>query len=457
MTTAVALALAAMCIAANAFFVAAEFAFAKARPSALQAQALRGDSAALRASKMSQNLDAYLSATQVGITLASLGLGWVGKPAVASFLIAPLSQLALSDTVVHGAAFAVAFGTISLLHIVVGELVPKTIAIRFPESVSAACASTLRMFFLLAWPVIWLLNGLSNFIVRSLPLPESKSGLGHHDFSEEELRLLVKSHAEQTDHGTRVPEIMERVLQAANRPARALMVPRVDMVTLPLDATVAECQRLAREHGFSRYPLCERGDPDRIVGYVHIKDLFTSRNPSRLSLQKLSRDVLFIPGSRNAVGLLSEFQHSRIPMAVVVDEYGGTDGIITLEDVVESLVGDIHDEHDTATARVKERKPQVYEVQGTTLFSDLELDGLDVGAEQCDESLGAYLTAVLGRIPRPGDRLDLGQWSLVVEDVRKRRLWRARLERTPHEPHPQSTSSWPSPPTSQEPLSPSKS
>ena len=422
----IALVLAIFCVGANAFFVAAEFAFAKVRPSSLQALARAGDPRAERALVMTRRLDAYLSATQLGITLASLGLGWLGEPALADLIEPPLRELGASDAVVHGIAYSLAFAVISLLHIVIGELVPKSLAIQRPEAVSRWTGWLLRSFFLLTYPAMWVLNGLSIAILRLLRLPPVSHVEGK--LTPEEIRIIIQ--ASFGDVGDRRRDLMERVLRGTERPIRAVMVPRVDMVTLSTDESIERCLALVRRHGYSRYPLCDEGDPDKVVGYVHVKDVLTAVSEKTMSLSALKRDVLFVPES-NAVGeVLSEFQLTNIPFAIVVDEYGGTSGLVTVEDVVEEMVGEIQDEHDAERPRVITRNDGSVAVDGSVGLDELRLDGLTVEDLDGPDTLGGYVVASLGRLARPGDRVRAGAWDLVVEDVRRRRI--ARLGVVPH-------------------------
>ncbi len=430
----IALLLAAACVAANAFFVAAEFAFAKVRPSSLEALARAGDARAERALHMTARLDAYLSATQLGITLASLGLGWLGEPAVADLLAPVLERMGASENVIHGVAYTIAFATISLLHIVVGELVPKSLAIQRPETVSRVTAWSLRGFFLLTYPAMIVLNGLSNLILRALRLPPPQHGSAK--LSADEIRVIIR--ASFGDLQDRKRDLMERVLRGTDRPIRAVMVPRVDMVTVSPDDDIDRCLALVRRHGYSRYPLCEQGDPDKVIGYVHVKDVLTAVAQPGHRLESMKRDVLFTPESTTVGEVLSEFQLTAIPFAIVVDEYGGTSGLVTVEDVVEEMVGEIQDEHDLERPRVVTRNDGTVAVDGSVGAGEIRLDGFEVDDLEGADTLGGYVVAALGRLARPGDRVRAGRWDLVVEDVRKRRVARIAVVPRPESAHPPS-------------------
>jgi len=425
-----------LCVVANAFMVAAEFAFAKVRPTSLEAMARAGDAKAERALGMTRRLDAYLSATQLGITLASLGLGWLGEPALADMMTPLLEGFGLSTTVIHGIAYTVAFGTISLLHIVLGELVPKSIAIQYPERVARWTGRTLDLFFKLTWPAMWVLNGLSNFVLRLMRLPPARHSDGN--LSADEIRLIIQASFKDAHETDRKRDLLERVLRGTDRPVRAVMVPRVDMVVLSTDASADACIALVRKHGFSRYPLCEGGNPDKVVGYVHVKDLLSLSGESATPLLEQKREVLFVPETAKVGDLLSEFQLTSTPFAVVVDEYGGTDGLVTVEDVVEEMVGEIHDEHDSERPRIVERQDGTVSVDAAVIMGELDLEDLALDEHTEDQSVGAYVVEKLGRLARPGDEVRCGSWDLRVEVARRRRIRRVSFVRRPESVRPPS-------------------
>jgi CBS domain containing-hemolysin-like protein len=425
----IALLLSVLCVAANAFFVAAEFALAKVRPTALEALARGGDAQAARAFAITQRLDAYLSATQLGITLASLGLGWLGEPALAHLIEDLLVWVGLVDrsvgalpTWIHGIAVTVAFSIISIAHIVIGELVPKSLALQRPEDISRLSSRPLQVFFVLSYPALWVLNGASNFVLRALRLPAPQHAEGK--LSLEELRLLIQaSFSERGLEGTK-RDLLERVLRATDRPVRAVMIPRVDMQVLSLSDDFETCMQEVRRFGFSRYPVAENGDPDEIVGYVYVKDLLMASRRPRGSIGELKRDILYVPESRTVGQLLSEFQSSKIPIALVVDEYGGTSGLVTLEDVLEEIVGDIQDELHLAEPRMRILDDGTVVVDGTLPMGEVSLPGLAAPEIEGAETVSGYVIATLGRLAHPGDRVRLGAYEVVVEDVRERRVHR---------------------------------
>jgi CBS domain containing-hemolysin-like protein len=406
-----------LCLAANAFFVAAEFALAKVRPTSLDAMARAGDKKAKRALGVTRRLDAYLTATQIGITLASLGLGSL-EPALAKLIEPAFTAFGASPSLVEKIAFALTFAAITMLHIVLGELIPKSYAIQQPENVARNTSLWMVGFYWLIYPALILLNSLSNFTLRLVGLPPAEHAEGK--LSLEELRLVVR--ASLGEEGEKKRELLERVLRGTDRPLRAVMVPRVDMTTLSIEDDFQSVLDQVRRHGFSRYPIAEHGDPDKVLGYVYVKDVLMASRPPRDGLRGLKRDVLFAPESLTVGELLGQFQRTKIPIAIVVDEYGGTSGLVTLEDVVEEIVGELQDEHDFEQPRITRLENGTVVVDGSLPFDELAIEGLELPPREGGETIGGYVVATLGRLAHPGDRVRLGKWDAVVEDVRRRRV-----------------------------------
>ncbi len=417
-------------IAVNGFFVAAEFALAKLRPTQIEPRVKKGERSARLVDHMLHHLDAYLSASQLGITLASIALGWVGEPAF-SWLVRPLLARipGVTEAVVHSASLSLAFVTISVLHIVVGEQVPKTLAIRLPEATSLWIAIPLYIFYWIAFPAIWLLNKTANACLRAIGIaPASEHEIAH---TEEELRLLLASHS-----GARLAEekrdLLDNVFELSERIVRQVMVPRGDVVWLSTTRPLAENLELARTSGHTRFPLCE-GDLDRIVGLVHIKDLFRAdRVPDDLT--KIARPVKFVPETTPLDKLLARMRAERLHLAAALDEYGGVAGVVTLENVIEEIVGPIQDEFDTEKPELVAKGDGVYQVSGAMLVLDLEDElGLEV-SDRDEDTIGGVVLSELGRRPRVGDRAELGPLRLEVLDVQGNRVRTLRLTLAPPPP-----------------------
>ncbi len=429
------LVLAALCVFANAFFVAAEFALVKVRHTQLETRAKKGEKRADIAMQVTAQLDAYLSATQLGITLASLGLGWLGEPTVA-VLIAPLLELVgiQSEAVVHAISLTTAFLTITILHIVVGELAPKSLAIQRAEWVSLNVAAPMRAFYFITYPFLFVLNELSNLTLRLIGVPPIQSAEGA--LSAEEIRLVVAGG--QLEPQKR--ELMERALQATDRPVRSVMVPRVDMETVSLDDPPEAMMETLRINGFSRMPVIEENDPDKVAGYVYMKDLLLGEGLPAGGIAALRRDVLFVPENRTVGDVLEDFKRTHIPIAIVVDEYGGTSGLVTMEDILEEIVGELQDELDAESPPINKRNDGTVVVEGDVPISELEAVGIGVEPIEGHETIAGHVVSRLGRLARPGDIVTLGSFDATVEDVRSRRITRVRLVPRPEETNGNSSS-----------------
>jgi CBS domain containing-hemolysin-like protein len=411
-------------VALNGFFVAAEFALAKVRPTQIESHAAAGSQRAKISSHMVAHLDAYLSATQLGITLASIALGWVGEPAFA-WMLEPLIQRlpGASPAFLHSASLTASFVTVSVLHIVFGELVPKSIAIRLPAGTTLWTSIPLYGFYWAMFPAIWLLNRTANGILRLIGVqPVGEHEMAH---SEEELRLLLAS-SETAQLAREKRDLLSGVFELSDRFARQVMVPRGDVVYLSTERTTEENLKLARESGHTRFPLCE-GDLDRLVGLVHIKDLFRAAEIPA-DLRQIARPVPFIPETTPLDKLMARMRGERLHLAAVVDEYGGVAGIVTLENVIEEIVGPIQDEFDAEKPELVAKGDRVYQVSGAMLVVDLEDElGLEISDRDAD-TIGGLVLSELGRRPRVGDRAAIGPLQLEVVEVQGNRIRVLRLE-----------------------------
>jgi CBS domain containing-hemolysin-like protein len=428
-----ALALALLCVAANGFFVAAEFALAKVRPTALETLASQGDSKAELALSLTRRLDAYLTATQLGITFASLGLGWLGEPAIAGLIEPALHRFGLGPEIIRAIGLTTAFSIITVLHIVVGELIPKSLAIQLPEDTARHTARLLKVFFFLVYPVLFVLNGISNFALRLLGLPPAEHAEGK--LSVEEIRLIVRASIKNEGSDRKKREIIERVLRGIDRPVRAIMVPRVDIVTLSLSQGVEACLEIARRHGYSRYPVSESGELDGIDGYLYVKDLMMAPMHAPEALLSRKRELPVFAESLSVGEVLANFQRSAVPIGLVVDEYGGTAGLVTLEDAMEAIVGQLRDELDKEAPQVSMREDGTVVVDPGISTHEVMLPGFDPGSEQA-ETVGGSIVAALGRFPHPGDSVPMGAYEAIVDEVRHRRISRVLLKPRARTPPP---------------------
>ncbi len=415
--------LALLFIIANGFFVAAEFAMIKVRPTQLAELAAEGSTRARMARRILKRLDGYLSATQLGVTLASLALGWVGEPAFARLIEPHLSFLgAWGNAVAHSVAATFAFLVISWLHITFGELGPKYIAIGRPFGTALWIAHPLRWFYLFAFPAIWVLNKSSSAILRVIGVRPATGGEIAH--SQEELRMILATSEKAGILSEENREIIEGVFQFSKRTARQIMVPRTDVSVLSTTKSIAENLEIIRTTRHTRYPLCD-GTLDQTIGLIHVKDLMLAqlRGPGR-PLTELKRDALFVPENSTVEALLSQFIEHKTHMAVVLDEYGGASGIVSLENITEELFGQIQDEFDRERPEIEPLGNGRYRVRGDYLIEDLaDRLKVDVG-EPAEETIGGYVAARLGGEVAPGDKTELGDLKItVVEGQQFRVRW----------------------------------
>ena len=399
----------------NGFFVAAEFCCVKMRTSRLETLIAEGSSRAGYAKQLTEHLDYSLSVTQFGITLASLGLGWVGEPAIAT-LILPVTQAAgLPDEVGHTAALAIAFTIITSLHIVLGELTPKSMAIANVENIMLAIAFSMVLFGRVMRPFVWILNTVANYISRRLGYDVKGENEDAH--TEEEIRLLMKESFRQGLINSTEADFVDNVFSFTELNAREIMVPRTDMICLYLDDTSAERIKTILEEQQTRYPVCYE-DKDHIIGFIHVKDLLPPLiRGERLNLRRYIRKALVVPESMDGSVLLRTMQEQGSQLAIVVDEYGGTAGMVTVEDIIEQIVGDIRDEFDEERESVEWRAGDVCSVDAKLLLEEVA-DLLAVRIEDEDvDSIGGWLYDQLGEAPRVGQMAAHAGTLFYVEEV----------------------------------------
>jgi CBS domain containing-hemolysin-like protein len=393
--------------------VASEFAIVKIRETRLIELAKQGKLRARVARNIVKSLDAYLSACQLGITIASLGLGWLGEPMVAEQLEPLLHHLNIKNpAVVTSISVITGFSIITFLHIVLGELAPKTLAIRRAEGTALWTAIPLQLFFWTFLPIIWALNHAANATLKVFGIaPAHENELAH---TEGELIMILSEAARGGHISEREKRISERALRLADLKVRQIMIARGEIAYFsladPLDRNLAK----ARRGNFARYPICET-DLDKVMGMVHIRDVFWMlREKGEVELKDLVREILVVSEEESLEIMLERFQTAHIHLALVVDEMGTVSGMVTLEDVLEQLVGAIQDEFDSETPWIKQSGPDSYEVAGRAPLAKLrrriaiELDDQDA------ITLSGYFTERLGRFPRVGDQLQAGEWTVSV-------------------------------------------
>ncbi|MEW5974644.1 MAG: hemolysin family protein [Acidobacteriota bacterium] len=407
----------------NGFFVAAEFAIVKVRASQIATLAKRKHRRARVATEVIQRLDAYLSATQLGITLASLALGWIGEPFVAHLIDPFLLRLGIqSQTVLTSISFSVAFAIITLLHIVIGELCPKSLAIQRAQSTALWVALPLTGFYRLFYPAIWALNGIANWVLRSVGIePATEIERAH---SEEELRLLLAQTSDSTKGSSLSRLIQLNAFTLKHLKARNIMLPRNKVVALFTENSLEENLRIARESRHTRFPVCKES-LDHVLGMIHAKDLLWHIDTLQggADLEKMCREILFVPDSVSLEILLNTFLEKRCHMAIIVDEFGGTLGMVTLEDVIEELVGEIQDEFDMEQPPIHKINDREYLIEGATPLHDVEeAVGIQLSDNYDATTLGGYVVNRWGEIPVEGTKWTYSNLKFEIKKVEKLRV-----------------------------------
>ncbi|WP_163526501.1 hemolysin family protein [Halobacillus ihumii] len=376
------LAAVALLILATAFFVASEFAIVKVRRTKLEARAAEGNKKALNALKVTGNLDYYLSANQLGITITALGLGWLGEPTLEILLHPLLEGFNLPATVSHTITFVIAFFVITFLHVVLGELAPKTIAIQRAENITLMLSGPLILYSKIMYPLIWLLNGSANLLVRLLGYHSAKETDEVH--SEEELRHILSESYQQGEINQSEFEYVDRIFEFDNRTAKEIMIPRTDMAVVDIEDPIKESLQFMNEERFTRYPVFQE-DKDHIIGVLHLKELFYNDWSKVETLEPFVRPVLKVFENIPIHDLLVRMQLQRTHLVVLTDEYGGTSGMITAEDIIEEIVGDIRDEfdHEEEQTIVPQEDGSFFidgktSIQDVNEFFEIELESEDV-------------------------------------------------------------------------------
>jgi CBS domain containing-hemolysin-like protein len=411
----------------NGFFVAAEFALVRIRETQLEVLVAKGWRRAKMAQHIVRNLNSYLSATQLGITMVSLGLGYLGQPVFATLLEPLLVPLGVvSKAWLHSISFAVGFSALTFLHITAGELAPKWLTIQKPLPVALGAAYPLRWFYVAFYPFNRLLNRAARWLLTLIGIEPDRAADGTQ--SEEELRLLITS--AQGVAGGR--NIILNALDLHHRIAREVMRPRQEITAFNTVAPLDQCLALAEKTRYSRFPLCEGGDLDKTRGIVHIKDLYALRDKARTAadLLPVARPLIYVPETARLEKLLPLFLDRKLHLAIVVDEYGGTVGIVTLENVLEALVGQIQDEFDQEKSELTVVSENVWEAAGTLTLHELEKIIGETQHEEPVSTASGWVTQKLGGFPRAGDVLTVGACELRVEEMDGPRVARLKITKS---------------------------
>jgi CBS domain containing-hemolysin-like protein len=414
----------------NGFFVAAEFALVKVRDTQLTVLIRRGHRRARMASLILKKLDTFLSAAQLGITLASLGLGWIGEPVFTALLTPVFGWLRIeSPEARHFLAFAIGFSVLTFLHISAGEQAPKWLAIQKPLPTALWIAYPMAWFYRASYPLVLVLNSASQWLLRQVGIHSAGEIEGAH--TEEELRLLFATSPSAAGTSKLGREIVLNALDLRHRTARDVMRPRQEIIALNTEATLAECLELAEKTRYSRFPLCEGGDLDRTLGVVHIKDLYALRHKTQRAadLRPAARRIVYVPETARLEPLLQMLLERRLHLAIVVDEYGGTTGMVTLENILEELVGQIQDEFDAEKPLLTKLDETSWELAGALPLRDLAELIEQPLHEEGIVTVSGLVTHRLGGFPKAGERLTLGAFDLRVEEMDGPRVARLKLTR----------------------------
>ncbi|WP_336325395.1 hemolysin family protein [Halovenus sp. HT40] len=407
----------------NGFFVASEFAFVRIRSTSVEQLVAEGRAGSGTLQDVVANLDNYLAVTQLGITIASLGLGWVGEPAVAA-LLEPVLEPILPASLIHLVAFIVGFSVITFLHVVFGELAPKTIAIAEAEKLSLFVAPPMKFFYYIFYPGLVVFNGTANAFTRMIGIPpasETDETLG-----EREIRRVLARSGEEGHIDMAEVDMIERVFDLDDTIAREVMIPRPDVVSIPADASLTEIRSTVKETKHTRYPVVEGGNDDQVLGFLDVKDVMeaTDNGDNGSTAEDLSREIIVVPETMPINDLLLQFRDDQRQMAAIIDEWGALEGIATVEDVVEAVVGDLRDEFDAQEKEpaMQRRDDGAYDIDGSvplslaseTLGGEFETDGFD--------TVGGMVLERINRAPEVGDEVEESGYQFEVTEVDGNRI-----------------------------------
>ncbi|MCP3764781.1 hemolysin family protein [Domibacillus sp. A3M-37] len=402
----------------TAFFVGSEFAVVKIRMSRIDQLIAEGNKKAILAKKVATDLDYYLSACQLGITVTALGLGALGKPAVESLLYPVFDYFNVSDAAASASSYAIAFILVTFLHVVLGEMAPKTLAIQFSEKMTLLLAPSLYWFGKIMYPLIWALNGTSRVLLRSFGVKPA----GHDaSYSEDELRIIMAQSFQGGELNKTELAYMENVFTFDERVAKDIMVPRTAFVSLDKDMKHADIVKILDENNYTRYPVTEDGDKDHIIGFVNVKKMLTHIAAGRdRKLEEFVRDLPLIHEVTRLQDALLKMQSARVHIALVIDEYGGTAGILTMEDILEEIVGEIRDEFDAdEVADIREKGENQYIINGRVLLQELEERfGLVFEGSEDIDTIGGWIQFQKVDTVQTGDEVAQGDhiWTVAEMD-----------------------------------------
>ncbi len=416
-------------VLANAFFVAAEFAIVKVRSSQLKPLVDKNNPGAKTAIKLLSKMDAYLSACQVGITMASLGLGWVGEPVTARLLEPFFALVGIQNPqTIHTVSIIVGFIFLTFLHITIGEQAPKMLAIKYSKSTAVIISIPLNLFFIVFKPIVWMLNKAANLVLSTLGIRQvSESELIS---TEDELRHLISEGRKAGAIDPTEHQLIEKIFEFNDKQAREIMIPRNHMIAIDIDDPREKIFQVVTEEGYSRLPVYKQ-TIDNIVGVIYTKDLISAAEHRELiTIQDIIRPAFFAASTKQIGNLLKEMQRNKVHMAIIVDEYGGVEGLITMEDILEEIVGEIQDEYDFEAAEVETEKSGVYLVNPViTIESFNKKFNTSIPEDTDYQSLGGFLQKVTGHIPEIYERIDYKGLSFIITQKTGNRILQVRVQK----------------------------
>ncbi|MBS5953833.1 MAG: HlyC/CorC family transporter [Paraclostridium bifermentans] len=404
----------------NGFFVATEFAMVKVRKSRIETLIIQGNKRAKRTLIVVKDLNSYLSACQLGITLASLGLGWVGEPAILRLLMPIFNIFNLPSSIEHSIAFIIAFSIITGCHIVFGELVPKSLAIISPEKIALSTAFPLIFFYKLTYPVMWIFNHSTNWILKVFGLSQVDEHESVH--TDEEIKLLVE---ESYNHGlvdkTELT-LVDNIFDFSDKTVKEIMVPRTDITNIFIEDSFDDIIDFTLKEQLTRYPVCKE-NKDNVIGFIHIKDLYKQKiEGNNQEIKNIIREIKLVPESMLISDLLKIFKKDKVQVALVIDEYGGTAGLVTIEDILEEIVGEIQDEFDEEEDAIIKCEDNSYIVDGKVLIEDItEFLYIDIEDEHID-TIGGWAYTQLDAYPKSNDKFTYKNYEFTILKCNRKRI-----------------------------------
>lgn len=404
----------------NGFFVATEFAMVKVRKSRIETLIIQGNKRAKRTLIVVKDLNSYLSACQLGITLASLGLGWVGEPAILRLLMPAFNLFNLPSSIEHSIAFIIAFSIITGCHIVFGELVPKSLAIISPEKIALSTAFPLILFYKLTYPVMWIFNHSTNWILKVFGLSQVDEHESVH--TDEEIKLLVE---ESYNHGlvdkTELT-LVDNIFDFSDKTVKEIMVPRTDITNIFIEDSFDDIIDFTLKEQLTRYPVCKE-NKDNVIGFIHIKDLYKQKiEGNNQEIKNIIREIKLVPESMLISDLLKIFKKDKVQVALVIDEYGGTSGLVTIEDILEEIVGEIQDEFDEEEDAIIKCEDNSYIVDGKVLIEDItEFLYIDIEDEHID-TIGGWAYTQLDSYTKVNDKFTYKNYEFTILKCNRKRI-----------------------------------